>query len=406
MRAGRIRGRVKIVSRVRLVKVLTAAFFVMPRSRVRSKNWCLTLNLGDDAPVYRARWTVILRRGNDRYGLSFIRFQEEIATTGQAHFQGYAEFSRRVRMAQVKRVFGDAVHVESREGTQAAAVHYVQKPVVGCTCVHCVKARLEPNGGRAPGGLSGSFGVLGEENARLGPGRPRGSQTRDAGVRVAEGATIEELLEEFPGVMLTHRGDVVDAIMARRGARNWAMEIEIFVGPTGCGKSTTAIMENPGALAVPWPNGGRWWMPGYEGQDCIILDEFRGQLRIDQMMKLFDRHAWPDCEAKGRSFQFLSKKVVITTNRDPCTWFPLISGVLAHANWSSDGLGGGQTGGQAWRHEELDALRRRIVEFAKIYDFARGQRYVEGRPFVKVLRTVPFDFLDTVMPPVHDFVRS
>lgn len=366
----------------------------MVRSRSQSKYWCLTMNLGDDAEAIRARWRMVLRRGNDRRGLTYFVFQEEVASTGQVHYQGYAEFSRRVSMATVKQVFTDGVHVESRSGSQAQAVHYCKKPLAGCDCTHCVKARLEPNNGLAPGGMSGEWGEL----AIVAPvGRPRGSATRDAGFRIAEGATTADIRTEFPGVMLTHGGSVMDAVMKRRGERDWAMEIHIFVGPTGSGKSTTAKVENPEAIALPWPNGGRWWMPGYYGQEVVILDEWRGQLKVDQMMKLFDRHAWPDCEAKGRSFQFLSKKVIITTNRDPCDWFQLISGVLAHASWTGSG---GRSGGQAWRHEELAALQRRIVEFAKIFDFRPGHRYPA---FVKVLRTVPFAFNDTVLPPGVDF---
>ncbi len=350
----------------------------------------------------------MLRRGHDARGLTYLVFQEEIASTGQVHFQGYAEFSRRVSMASVKSVFGNGVHCVSRDGTGVQASHYCKKPFEACQCTHCVKARLEPHDGRAPGGLSGEWGAMAEPARPV--GRPRGGAVRDVGVRVAEGATMEECLTEFPGVMLSHGDRVRDAVLKRRGCRNWKMEVVIFVGPTGCGKSTTAKTENPGAIALPWPNGGRWWMPGYEGQYCVILDEWRGQLRIDQMMKLFDRHAWPDCEAKGRSFQFLSRKVVITTNRDPCTWFPLISGILRNENWiDADGEVGG---GQAWRQEELDALRRRIVEFCSIYDFPSGQVWRPtpgwqgaeeedpGLPFVKVLRTVPFHFLETVMPPV------
>ncbi len=380
----------------------------MPRSTAQSKRWCLTHQLSDreEAETIRTRYRRLGRRGKDSRHLTYLRFQEEVASTGQHHFQVYVEFSRKISMAGVKSVFGMGVACFTRRGTQSEANHYCIKPVEGCECIHCAKARRLPNDGLAPVACTGTFGEMAVER---GVGRPRGSRAREVGVLVAEGASLADIRVSHPGVALLNPGRIQDAILARMGERKWAMEVEIHVGPTGCGKSTTVIVENPGAGHLPWPKGGRWWMPGYLGQDCIIFDEWRGQLSINQLMKLFDRHPWPDCEAKGRSFQWVSKKVVITTNREPADWFPLISGVLSHSNWTGSG---GRSGGQAWRHEELDALRRRIVEFAVIFDYPAGQVWRHddtsedpncGLTFVKVARTREFAFNDTVMPPVHTF---
>ncbi len=351
----------------------------MVRSSVRSKTWCCTLFFGTETrDVVVGRLTALMLRNSGPRGLRYFVFQEELCPlTGRLHIHVYAEFGTRTRLGAVQSKFQQNCHCESRRGSQEQAIAYCKKPET-----------------RVDGGASGEWG---EMAVQVGVGRPRGSKAFQCGTAVAEGSTIEELREEFPGVCLTHGDKVIDAVLKRMGKRDWPMEILIFVGPTGSGKSTTAKVMFPNAYACPWPAGGRWWMPTYEAQETVVLDEWRGQLSVNQMMKLFDRHAWPDCEAKGRSFQFLSRRVVITTNRDPRMWFQMIPGVKRNENWTGSG---GRSGGQAWRHEELDALRRRIVEFAKIYDFAPGHRFPD---FVMTERQEEFDFLDAVLPPVHQF---
>lgn len=52
---------------------------------------------------------------------------EEAPTTGTLHYQGYVEFFKQTRLAKVKTIFGDTVHVEIRAGTQAQAIAYCTK---------------------------------------------------------------------------------------------------------------------------------------------------------------------------------------------------------------------------------------------------------------------------------------
>ena len=92
--------------------------------------------------------------------------------------------------------------------------------------------------------------------------------------------------------------------------------------------------------------GGRWWWSKYEGEETVILDEFRHQIKYDAMLKIMDRYPmWT--EYKGGTREFTSKKIVITTNIEPMDWYP---------------------GKDA---EGFSMLRRRILEFAEIWEFRR-----------------------------------
>ncbi len=307
------------------------------------RNWCITLC--NPRPGAVIIWGMM--RTHLHQDVSFLVFQSEIGDgtdavpIGTPHYQAYVEFKRPKRLRGVKRIFGPRIHAERRLGTQAQAIAYCEKLA-----------------SRDPTGLSAREGV--PKRAR---GQPKGAFSVMVR-KMADGATLEEVEDESPETMVMYRDKLVDYHLRKMGHRDWAMEIEIYVGVSGTGKSTTAKLDNPGAYHGDWPKGGRWWWPGYCGQECVILDEFRHQIKMDLMMNVMDRHTM-HLEAKGRSFEMVSKKLIITTNIDPCDWYP---GVPFAAK---------------------DPLQRRIREFAEIYDFAPGHGFDPDAPgygFFKVQR--------------------
>lgn len=328
--------------------------------RGQYRNWVLTLN--NPTPEDVGRWAA-LHDGDDQHKISYFVFQGEVSASGTPHYQGYVEFRRATRMRTVKDIFGSRIHCERRMGSGAVAKHYCQKPVADCDCSKCVDARALPNDGLMVPTLRLEFGI-----ARGTAGRPKGNFAKViAGIR--EGKSVVEMEDEFPATIAMFPDKVNDYAIRMIGERDWAMDIEIFVGPSGSGKSTTAKLENPGCFHCPWPTGGRWWWPGYAGQEVVVCDEFRDHcLKLDQLFKFFDRHPMK-VEAKGRSMDMVSRKIVLTTNVDPREWY------------------GGVT------NAVKEPLARRIREFGKIYDFAAGHAYPN---FVKVLRTDRFEFNDPV----------
>ncbi len=59
------------------------------------------------------------------------------------HVQGYVELKRNQRLSWVRRNISDTAHWEIRvkRSTGEQARHYCMKPVDGCDCKHCKKAR-------------------------------------------------------------------------------------------------------------------------------------------------------------------------------------------------------------------------------------------------------------------------
>lgn len=100
-----------------------------------------------------------------------------------------------------------------------------------------------------------------------------------------------------------------------------AMEREILVywGLTGTGKSKTA-WEEAGLEAYPKIPTTKFW-DGYQGQEHVIIDEFRGGIDISHVLRWFDRYPVL-VEVKGSATVLKAKKIWVTSNLHPELWYP------------------------------------------------------------------------------------
>lgn len=306
-------------------------------SNRQSKYWCWTLNNPNPTEI-----TTLQSLNNETLMLArrigYLVCQEEAGENNTRHLQGYVEFKTAVKMRSVKNKLGlDRIHLEGRRGTQAQAIAYCKK----------TESRIE-------GGLSLEFGT---------PWMGKKDKFDNAVKAIKEGASIATILDEYPSQYAKYSEKLIDYKLTLLGKRTEPPKVVIYVGASGTGKSSTANTRYPDAYHAPWPVGGRWWWPFYQGEEVVILDEFRHQIKFDQMLKLLDRYPLK-LEAKGRSFEFVSKRLVITTNIDPRDWYPGVKNAI-----------------------DRRALERRIQEYANIYDFEEGHSHPN---FVKTKRTERF----------------
>lgn len=269
--------------------------------------------------------------------IRFIVFQTESGKEdGTPHIQGYCELKTRAKIGTATKLVGGRAHVERRYASQAQAIAY------------CTKKDTRVNG------------IAGENGIKA---RSKKDSIQEL-VKNMDKMDVDELRDEFPTTFLMNKNKILTNILDKKGVRNWQPEIEIYVGDTGTGKSYTAHKLHPNAYVTTWPTGGRWWWPNYYGQETVIMDEFRHQIKYDTMLQLMDRYDFT-IEYKGGNSNFVSKKIVITTNIDPKNWYPGLD------------------------KETKEPLRRRIEEYAKIYDFKKGQKFPN---FLRKKRKTKFKF--------------
>lgn len=100
--------------------------------------------------------------------------------------------------------------------------------------------------------------------------------------------------------------------------RNFKTIVVCLWGVTGTGK-THFCFEQIGERSV-WLPGDYKWFDGYQGQDCVLLDDYRGEYDIGLFLKLMDKYPMR-VPVKGGFANWNPKKVYITSNVKPDLWY-------------------------------------------------------------------------------------
>ena len=66
------------------------------------------------------------------------------------------------------------------------------------------------------------------------------------------------------------------------------------------------------------PNTKFW--DGYQGQRVVVIDEFRGDISISNLLRWFDRYPVL-VEIKGSSTVLMAETIYVTSNLDPREWY-------------------------------------------------------------------------------------
>lgn len=134
--------------------------------------------------------------------------------------------------------------------------------------------------------------------------------------------TVNKILEAEPEVV-QRMGKVLvmtEAQVMRRKYRTWMTEGIWYWGPTGCGKSHKAyetFLELGPDKCYMWSEDSGWWDQLTPDHECIIIDEFRGEIKFNLLLRILDK--WP-LYLKGRygaGCSLMAKKVIITSALPP-----------------------------------------------------------------------------------------
>ncbi len=226
----------------------------------------------------------------------------EVGEDGTPHLQGYVCFTIRLRLARVKKVFPRA-HLEIKRGTVGEAIHYCKKPVPGCECEHCDKAREDGNlpnqwdeYGVVP--IAGSIATKAKwesiaKYAKEGNFDALEAQYPSEFVRYYN--TMKRIQQDHP----EKPGDL------REHDNYW------IIAPTGYGKSRYVREKYPDYYDKA-PN--KWWI-GYEGQGSVICDDYSPKEceHLGWYMKRWaDLYSFP-IETKGGGRQIRPTRIVVTS---------------------------------------------------------------------------------------------
>jgi len=247
--------------------------------------------------------------------VEYVVWQHERGENGTEHLQIYvAFFGKKRKQWCIENCTGlGRGHWEPRNGAHEQAVAYCTKE----------ESRIAGDG-HGPWTHGSDANIPKKKGERMDLKRIHDMMTKD-------GATAADIMlnpDTFPVWCRNYRA-IDRFLLETERKRNWITFTQVYWGVSGCGKTRRAHYEaslkDDGTVGEPYyvlrkPQGNAVYWDGYKGEKHIIIDEFYGWIPRNQMLTLCDRYP---CiiDHKGGARNFLGKKIWITSNDAPETWW-------------------------------------------------------------------------------------
>lgn len=247
-------------------------------------------------------------------GIVYIIVGKEKGSQGTFHFQGYTEFSSRIRMSQVKSILGtQRLHLEASKGTWEQNKEYCSKD--GDVLLELGQPK-DPLAGRRKGGAM------------------RASQLDERLTSVKEildqGGKIEDCWEQDFSLMVRYGRGIYEYALLK-GHERIPPKVTVLTGAAGTGK--TRFVHDHARIFYDgdlWSYPGNGWFDGYSGHRIALFDDFRGDLPYDLLLKVLDRYPLR-VPVKGGFRNWNPVHIFITSNKSWDEWYPNMVGACRDA---------------------------------------------------------------------------
>jgi len=252
-------------------------------SSIRVRNICFTFNNPDE------EITEFLHRAWESLPTTYLVIGDEVGESGTPHFQGYIELKNGVSFNRLKTAVGETIHFEARHGTAQQAADYCKK--------------------------DGNFVEKGEISQQ--------------GCRTDLAEAIQSFHDGgFGQLAVTHPEAIVKYPTGFKALRYIEMskqprdnlEVWLFYGPPGCGKTRRAGADEPDVAKVDISGG---WFDGYHGEGTLIIDDFCGsssKTTLISLLQYLDRYR-VDLPIKGSFVPLIARRIIVTSNIHPRDWY-------------------------------------------------------------------------------------
>ena len=300
----------------------------------KSRNWCFTLNADESRGEHRT-WLcpgIPCPVGSwmDTGKIEYLVCQVE--RVAHVHIQGYIQLRNNSPLSALKKI-NAAAHWEVRRGTHAQAKDYSKK---------------EESRVNGPWELGNEKDSQGKRN-----------DLEAIGALVKAKKTNNEILEEVGAGASKFAKHIqwlrFTTTEAESDRQLQGVKVITLYGPTGTGKTYAAVNYIAGnkdyyICEAPSHSTSKVWFDGYEGQTCLILDDFAGSFcSFRFILRLLDKYKLK-VEVKGGHAWAVWTTVVITSNSHPAEWY---------------------------KDVDLSPLRRRLTEAGSEIRFADSQGYYQ-----------------------------
>lgn len=252
----------------------------MADSKVR--RFCFTWNNYSDEDFEKVKQYIT---NNCKYG---IVGKELAPNTGTRHLQGFCNLTKPTRFSSIKKSLHHSIHIEKAAGTDTQNKEYCGK-----------------SGDTFEKGTPCTQGQRNDLQAVV--------------ESIATGTTlIQDIATKHPVQFIKYHNGIRKYlnIVHPIKPRNFMTNVYYYWGPPGTGKSLRALKEASAINkeSIYYKPRGQWW-DGYRQHECVIIDDFYGWIKYDELLKICDRYPYK-VQIKGGYEEFTTKHIWITSNID------------------------------------------------------------------------------------------
>lgn len=221
-------------------------------------------------------------------GCKYVKGQLERGDGGYLHWQLLVGMSRKSTLRQVKEIFGSECHCELSRSSAANEYVWKEETAIPSTRFELGSIPFRRNEKR-------------DWEAIWTKAQEGDLDAIPADVRVVSYRTLRSIASDHSQAI------------------GMVRQVHVFWGSTGTGKSRRAWDEAGESAYCKDPRTKFW--DGYQTQENVVIDEFRGGIDIAHLLRWFDRYP-VRVEIKGSSRPLVAKSFWITSNLNPRLWYP------------------------------------------------------------------------------------
>lgn len=253
----------------------------MPSAKIQRV--CFTLNNYDDVDIEDCDKLM--------QGAAYAIVGKEVGECGTKHLQGFVNFGRKNRKSfmAIKAMIPRA-HIEIAKGSDEDNRKYCSK--------------------------EGDFKEVGEPQTC-----GKRNDLKSVTEQVLSGKRVADVALEYPGTFVKYCRGIreLSYIVRSQIKRDYKTEVYVLIGKPGTGKSRFASERAAQLGSVYYKPRGEWW-DGYDGETSVIIDDYYGWLKYDELLKIMDRYPY-QVPVKGGYVGFTSKYIFITSNAAIENWY-------------------------------------------------------------------------------------
>lgn len=265
-----------------------------------SRNYCFTWNNPTSTPRELCdilepivKYAVFqTERGEGR-----VENTGDLTPRGTEHYQGYVELKKPMRITALQKIV--KMSYFPRRGTREQARDY------------CMKTETRVEGPWEIGLWSGKSQGRRMDIERL------VAMAKDTAV------TDQAILEACPNEYARFY-KFVDRVRSMPALQKPPirddLEVAVFFGPPGSGKTYTAYKFDANLYSVPINDGKSMWFDGYRGEQTLLIDDFNGQMKLVNLLRVLDKYP-VQVPVKGSFVYLQCTSIVITSNYHPKDWY-------------------------------------------------------------------------------------